>query len=75
MWIIHNFQIIGEASSKTSIEFRSRFPEIPWRQIIAMRNIIVHEYFGIDLDEVWNTVENMIPDLKLKIKKLLETLN
>lgn len=48
-------------------------PEIPWRPIIAMRNILVHVYFRVDLDEVWNVVEQHIPVLKSQIEKALQT--
>jgi len=52
-WVIHHLQIIGEAASKLSQDFRDTYREIPWPQIVAMRNVIAHEYFGIDLDAVW----------------------
>lgn len=51
-WIVHHLQIIGEAAAKLDSLFYEKYPEIPWSQIIAMRNILVHDYFGIDLEEV-----------------------
>ena len=70
-WFIHHLMIIGEAASKIGEEFRLENPEIPWAEIVAMRNILVHEYFGIDLEEVWKAVEKDLPDLKNKLRSLL----
>ena len=69
-WIVHHLQIIGEAANRLSAEFRATHEEIPWPQIIAMRNILVHTYFHVDLNEVWNTVERDLPELKGKVKLL-----
>jgi len=51
-WVVHHLEVIGEAASKLGQNFRNAYPEIPWPQIIAMRNVLTHEYFGIDLEEV-----------------------
>jgi uncharacterized protein with HEPN domain len=71
VWIIHYLQIIGEAANHLSAEIRMRHIEIPWAKIVAMRNVMVHHYFGIDLKEVWNTVCIDLPDLKAKMTELL----
>ncbi|MBI5301215.1 MAG: DUF86 domain-containing protein [Chloroflexi bacterium] len=71
-WIVHHLQIIGEAASRVSDEAQSRHPEISWANIVAMRNIIVHEYFGIDHDEVWSTVEFDLPVLKRQVEAMLK---
>jgi len=73
-WIVHHIEIIGEAATRLDRDFRDAHPEIPWPQVIAMRNVLIHEYFGIDLDEVWSTVERDLPDLKAKIQLLLQGL-
>lgn len=73
-WIVHHLQIIGEAASNVTDELQERHPEIPWPQIIAMRNILVHDYFGVDLEEVWSAVERDLPDLKHKVKAILQEL-
>jgi uncharacterized protein with HEPN domain len=70
-WMVHHIQVIGEASSKLSEEFRARHPDVPWANIIAMRNILVHVYFHVDLDEVWLTVTRDLPSLEMKIRKIL----
>ena len=75
VWFIYHLQIIGEASSNISPGVKDKFPKIPWPRIISMRNIITHEYFGIDLDEVWNTIENNLPDLKQKISEIIDSLD
>ena len=72
-WMIFHLQIIGEASSKISDKIRSETPSVPWRQIIGLRNIIVHEYFGIDPEEIWNTIVTDIPGFKVEILKILDT--
>jgi uncharacterized protein with HEPN domain len=70
-WVLHHLQIIGEAVRGLSDEIRSAHPDIPWAQIAAMRNILVHDYFGIDLEEVWAAVVRDLPQLKAKIAAAL----
>jgi uncharacterized protein with HEPN domain len=74
VWVIHHIQIIGEAASGLSAEFRERFPSIPWADIIAMRNVLVHQYFGIDREEVWASVQTDIPALKASVSSILKDL-
>jgi len=70
-WILHHLQIIGEAASALPDSFRDKYPEVPWSKIIGMRNILVHNYFGVDVDVVWAVVVNDIPDLKQKIENAI----
>jgi len=70
---IKQMEIIGEASNHISDETKSKFTSIEWSQIIGMRNVFVHEYFGVDSTLVWEIIKNDLPDLKEKIKKILET--
>jgi uncharacterized protein with HEPN domain len=72
-WIVHHLQIIGEAARAVSHVFRSQHADIPWSDIIGMRHVLVHEYFGIDLDIVWRVVAKDLPDLKTKIEAALRT--
>jgi len=73
VWVIHHLQILGEAVRGISPEFRAEFPDIPWSEIIGMRNILIHHYFGIDRDAVWKVVEHDLPVLKeqftLRVRK------
>ena len=71
-WIVHNIQIIGEAASRLSREFRQRHAEVPWSQIAAMRNLIVHDYFGVDLEQVWRVVERDLPILRTHVESFLK---
>ena len=70
-WIIHHLQIIGEAASGLSESFREQYPEIPWTKIVGMRNILVHHYFGIDRDLVWDVIERDMTNFKKTIKEIL----
>jgi uncharacterized protein with HEPN domain len=70
-WILHHLQIIGEASRAMSEEFVKSHPEIEWLDIADFRNILVHEYFQVDLDIVWRIVERELPKLKSKIENIL----
>jgi uncharacterized protein with HEPN domain len=71
-WVIHHLQIIGEAARGLSETTITQHPEIPWRNIIGMRHILVHNYFGIDTAIAWRAVKGDLPDLKSNVQKLLE---
>ncbi|MDX2212032.1 MAG: DUF86 domain-containing protein [Oculatellaceae cyanobacterium bins.114] len=73
-WFTQNLQIIGEASRSLSSATRDRHPEIPWTNMIGMRNILTHNYFEIDLDIVWGVVEQELPSLKQSIEAILRSL-
>lgn len=70
-WVLHHIKILGEAASRISDEFQEEHPDIPWFKIIGMRNILVHDYFHIDIDVVWSVVENDLPVLYDQVKHLL----
>ena len=61
--ILYNFIIIGEASINVPDEIQSRYPQIPWRLIGDMRNVMAHEYFQVKLERVWRTISEDIPSL------------
>jgi len=67
VWMIHHIQVIGEAASSLSSSLRERHHSIPWVDVVAMRNFLVHQYFGIDLEEIWDTVVTDIPRLKAEL--------
>ena len=70
---IKQLEIIGEASNHISIEVKTQFSDIEWNQLKGMRNIFVHEYFGVDTRLVWEILKNDIPDLKVKVSAVLES--
>ncbi len=72
--IIRRIQVIGEAVKNLPDDLKRDNPEVPWRDIAGMRDIVIHQYFGIDLEFVWNVATKDIPDLKLKILKIREEL-
>ncbi|MDO9537831.1 MAG: DUF86 domain-containing protein [Thermoplasmata archaeon] len=70
--VIREFEIIGEAAKRISEDIRTKYPAIPWRNMAGMRDKLVHDYMGVDMDAVWNTVEKDIPNLKKTIKIAIE---
>ena len=71
---IKQMEIIGEACNHLSVELKSKFSNIEWVQIVGMRNVFAHEYFGIDSRLVWEIIKNDIPELKVKIELILKSL-
>ena len=61
--VMRQIEIIGEAAGKLSLDFRNSHPQVPWLDIIGMRNKLIHEYFGVDIKLVWKTVQKNIPEL------------
>jgi uncharacterized protein with HEPN domain len=64
VWMVHHLEILGEACRAITSELKSSTPDVPWAAIVGMRNVLVHDYFGIDLEEVWTTVERDLPRLR-----------
>ncbi|MFB3131726.1 MAG: DUF86 domain-containing protein [Rhodothermales bacterium] len=75
VWILHHLQIIGEASRALSDGLKNRYPTLPWSKIVGMRNILVHAYFGIDTDLVWEVVERDLAALKRTVEEMLRSLS
>ena len=71
---IKHLEIIGEASNHVSEETKLKFSDIEWSQIVGMRNVFVHEYFGVDSSIVWEIIKNDLPELKLKVEEILGSL-
>ena len=69
--VIRNLKIIGEAVRSLSPELKERRPDIPWRSITALRNLLIHEYFGVDLKIVWGIVRRRLPPLRRHVETLL----
>ncbi len=68
--VVRNLEIIGEAANRIPKDFRTRHSEIDWRKIIGLRNRIVHDYFSIDIEIVWEIVQKDLPILKTKLSRL-----
>lgn len=68
--LTHFVQIIGEAASRISHEFRDEHPEVPWKDIIGMRNRIVHDYVNVDLEILWSVVTRNVPELERQIRRI-----
>ncbi|UMX48317.1 MAG: DUF86 domain-containing protein [Candidatus Nealsonbacteria bacterium DGGOD1a] len=69
--VFKRIENMGEAVKNLPYDFRRQYPDIPWKKIAGMRDVLVHDYFGIDTEKVWNVVANEIPDLKEKIAKII----
>ena len=72
---LKQLEIIGEASNHISLETKNNFSTIEWSQIIGMRNVFVHEYFGVDSSLVWEIIKNDLPDLKSKISIIADSID
>lgn len=70
--VVRNFEIIGEASKHIPEEIKSQYPDIPWKEMAGMRDKIIHEYFGIDLEIVWKTVNIRLPQLRPLLKNIYD---
>ncbi|MEK9143250.1 MAG: DUF86 domain-containing protein [Patescibacteria group bacterium] len=68
--VVRNIEIIGEAAAKIPPETRLHHPETPWKKIIGARNKVIHEYFGIDVEILWKTIQEDIPLLKEKVSTI-----
>ena len=75
VWMVHHLQIMGEAVARISHKTKEEHPEVPWKQISGMRNILVHDYFGIELEIVWGVVETDITELKKNVMVALEAID
>jgi len=70
--VIRAIEVIGEAASKISIEFRKEHPDVPWQKIIGMRNRLIHVYFDIDYNIIWKTVKENLPPLIEQLQSILK---
>lgn len=69
--VVRNLEVIGEAASRLPKEFRDRNPAVPWRRIVGLRHRIVHEYFDVDLELVWEIVQSELPALERQLRGLM----
>ena len=71
--VIRNVEVIGEAAKRVSAETRGRLAPLDWKAICGMRDVLIHDYIGVDLDEVWNVASSRIPQLQAALEQFLKT--
>jgi uncharacterized protein with HEPN domain len=69
--IVRSLEIIGEAATKLDAEFKSKYPHVEWKKIAGTRNRLIHDYFGVDYDIVWNIIQTKLPDLQHYIADII----
>lgn len=69
--LLYDLAVIGEAASRVPQEIRVLHPEIPWREMGGMRNVVIHEYFGVDLHIIWETIQHDLPALSRLLRAIL----
>lgn len=68
--IIRSLEIIGESAKNIPDSFRIKYPKIPWKEISGFRDILIHSYFGVSMERVWNIIKKDLPNLKKEIEKI-----
>jgi len=69
---IRNFEIIGEAAKNVPINIQEKYPEIPWEKMYGLRNLITHEYFGIDYEMIWEIAKRNLPQNQIDLEEIIE---
>jgi len=71
--VLHELTVIGEAAARVSSETRRRYRDVPWAEIVAFRNVVIHEYFGLSWPIIWVTATEDVPDLRSRVRAILES--
>ena len=69
--VIRGIEVIGEATKNLPVDFKDKYPDIPWKDIAGMRDKLIHAYFGVSLEKVWLVAKKDLPELRLKISNIL----
>jgi len=72
--VIRNFEIIGEATKRLSPELRSKYSDVPWQQMAGFRDVLIHDYLKVNLNLVWQIIEQNLSDLKRQVTAIMENL-
>lgn len=70
--VVRSIEIIGEAVKKVPVSLRNKYPSIPWKKMAGMRDKLIHEYFGVDLEIIWMVIKKDIPSIKPMVKQLFD---
>ncbi len=70
--VVRQFEIIGEAAKGVPEDIRRKYPDVPWHQMAAMRDVLIHTYFGVDYELVWRTIQERLPEVKVQIEYILK---
>lgn len=68
--VLRNLEVLGEAAAQVPASFRERHPEVPWRQVVGLRNVVVHRYFAVDPETVWTIVTDQLPSLLPQLREI-----
>jgi uncharacterized protein with HEPN domain len=71
--VVRAIEIIGEAAKNVPEQVRKKYPDVPWKQMAGMRDKLIHEYFGVDLEILWETAKDDVPQLKTPISEVMES--
>ncbi len=71
--VVRNLEVIGEAAKNISKQLKNKFPQIPWKDLAGIRDKLIHHYFGVNFDIVWNTANEELPEVLSQLKRILET--
>jgi len=72
--VLRNLEVLGEAAKNLSTAIKEKYPDIPWKRIIGLRNIVIHGYFGVDFDNIWKIITDNVPEVKPSLEEVLKDL-